>query len=205
MESKSYKLRVSLKDVSVDQAIRPIQDCEHYAYVVEGRNTTNPHMHFFLRTSVKEATIRDRYRKLGVIGGNRLYSLTQLTQEDDYPVEYLGYLTKEGDVTWHNIPKEKIDAAYTYNAKVAKELLEKKKAKRPMVEILEEYVRTKGVLEGYFGDDLKVWIAKYIVEYHLENKMLIRRFAILAYVDTIYLRLAGWDGIINGWVQDLIR
>lgn len=187
-----YKLRTDISDVPSDKIIELVKKySECYAYAFEGIDTVNPHMHFYLETMTKNQTLRAALRKLKLTGNGK-YSLKETEKN---PIQYLAYLTKEGKYEFVNIPVEVVKQAEEYDAQVKLELKEKKENKKRVLDHLIEYVdknfdtiKLKSSSGVSWLDKNKVIIIRLVVKYHLEKNILIRKFQIKAYVDTIMFK-----------------
>lgn len=145
----------------------------------------NPHCHVYLHLLCKQATLRNRIRKdfsRDKVAGNALYSLKELDEE--YPLEYLAYLVKEKDYQKSdNFPQDKLDEALAHDKKVKEEMKEKKKNRLPVWKKIMEMCK-----DVQYDKDAYRKIAESVVDYHQENQILVRRFALKSYTDTIYLQ-----------------
>lgn len=178
----SYKCRVDLMCSSVDSIVQCVRDASAYAYVIEGALSTNPHVHLFLLypPDHKSATLRARLRKVAG-SGNKSYSLKRC--EEEYPIEYLAYMMKEGKVTWNNVPQDKIDEAVAHDMRVKSEMVEKKKAKVPVWRQIMESIDCPREMVDYH------MICSAVLRYHRDNELLVRVHQCRAYADTIYLHM----------------
>lgn len=174
---KYFKLRVDHKDVEVKWIMELVNEySDIYAYCIEG-GMGNPHSHWYIELE-HPAIFRKRLRDLG-LKGNASYSLKEC--DERYPIEYLAYMLKEGEFIQNGIPDDQLASATYYNKKVQDEIKEKKEKKKNLRQKLEELCLENG-LTG------RKAIAVAIVQYHIENDLLIREFQIKAYVDTLYLK-----------------
>lgn len=179
-----YKLRVDLQITTVSELIKTLEKgTDAYAYVTE-KLDTNPHIHFYLATTVSNAALRARIRNIAG-KGNKSYSLKVI--EEQYPIEYLAYLHKEGEVTYVNVPNEIIEKAKAYNALVAAEIKEKKANKKTQVQKIIAHIEALQEENPNIG-----WnppnVTKLVIEYYRDNCILVREFAIIANVQTILLQ-----------------
>lgn len=193
-----YKLRIDLETVSVDSVLNVVKDSKCYAYVVEGSQSENPHIHFYLLTEVKNLTLRARIRKLD-ISGNKAYSLKKL--DEDYPIEYFAYMMKEGKVTWVNVEDKYIQEATAYDLKIKQDMKKKKSEKLPVWKQIMESMppREDDSDLTRFRDS----VAQAVVDYHIEKSLVIRKFQIISYVDTICCHLS--DLYKQRWIYDLVN
>lgn len=124
---KYYKLRIDFvaRHEEIMQYIS--EKCRKWAYVREkGSADDNPHFHFYIETDVKNPTLRSAFRKYGLIG-NGSYSLVET---EEFPLEYLAYMCKEGKVSYHGFGEDEIKQISEYDEKVKKEIKEMKEKKR---------------------------------------------------------------------------
>lgn len=172
-----YKLRISLKVVTVDECMLLVNRyCSLKAYATEGISTSNPHQHFYLETHAEQPAFRAAIRRM--IGkGNRSYSLGETER---FPIQYLAYLLKESDYDLTELPIDIQIEAQEHDAKVKKSMEEKKAARRNII------TKMKEELDEIKPTD-KYTIAMYVVDYHRNNHLLIRRFQLKCYYDTLCL------------------
>ncbi len=179
----SWKLRCDLKISSVLDIVTYVSSCvTHSAYVVE-KIDTNPHLHFYL--SGGEGPTRYHLRKL-CGAGNAGYSLKQMDEE--YPIEYLSYMMKEGEIIWNNVPQEKINEAVAWQAKVKAEMLEKKEKRKTRLQKIEEYIIGKG-LDVCWNGSHAMYITRNVILYYKENELLVREFAMVSQIQTLCLKM----------------
>lgn len=170
-----FKLRTDLSKSSSDAIISYISRISSmYCYVIEGSLGDNPHMHFYLETNSKHTAMRQQLRNL-CGKGNGAYSLKSTEEK---PIEYLAYMLKEGQITYVNIPQETIEESEKYNAKVKSEINQKKKDKKSMFEKISEYIESR-------PDE---HVINSIIQYHIDNDILVFRSRILSYYDTYCLK-----------------
>lgn len=191
-----YKLRI---DTDARDSVCRLLDkyCSEWIIGFEEQGNDNPHCHVYLKLLCKQATFRNRIRQ-DFGKGNGSYSLKELKEE--YPLEYLAYVVKERDYKYSsNFPNDVISKSLTYDDKVKREKKEKKKDRLP--------VWKKIMLECKdleYDRDAYRKIAERVVEYHLTNEILVRRFALKSYTDTIYLqmfpRFSSYD--LVKWIAD---
>lgn len=187
----SYKLRVDLKTLCVDTLLNLAKRYfERFCYVFEGMSGDNPHVHFYVYTSVLSATLRDNLRRLGLVG-NGAYSLKLL--DSDKPVEYIAYMMKEGNLVNCGVDQKLIDEAKVYDLRVKKEL----KSRKKQLDVIHEYVEQKlaedkfNKISDKYGERIVSLpiIVEHVVGYHLDNGLLIRDFQIMSYARTLELRM----------------
>lgn len=166
-----YKLRVDAQVLDYINSISRV-----YFYCHEG-GEENPHTHFYLETQVKAPTIRNNLRRLG-LKGNGGYSLKSCEKN---PIEYIAYMMKEGNWTNVGLPPEIIDEAKQYDTRIKKEMKDKKEARIPV------WKKIMATLPHQNADYNT--IIEYVCKYHIENELLIRKFQIECYVETIYAQL----------------
>lgn len=185
-----YKLRVDTVAVSLQDVVNVVgKYSTGYMYSREGEET-NPHLHFYIETTTKEATIRSNLRKLG-LSGNGAYSLKSL--DSRYPLEYIAYMIKEGDYRCKNIPDSVIEEAKAFNLKVVEEMKEKKKSKKTQLQCVEEFA--KGLGKDLEKFTLSTWVYC-VLDYYKQSGMLVREFQIIAISETLFLKYSP-EGLIR--------
>lgn len=177
-----YKLRIDIPNNKREDVVKLCCKYTSLWIVSYEGGTNNPHCHLYIHLLCKQATIRNRIRK-DFGGGNGSYSLKEVDEE--YPMEYLAYLVKEGDyVHSDNFPQDKLSSALVYDLRKKKQMKDAKSNRLPVwKKILEECKDIE------YNNDTRQEISKRIVAYHYKNEILIRRFALKSYLDTIYLKL----------------
>lgn len=183
-----WKLRIDLQKCSVNQVVEfLVSSSDAYAYVVEGSLTDNPHIHAYLKTFLDPS--RYKLRKLSG-GGNGGYSLKKLEDEEDsYPIEYLAYMLKEGDIVYYNIPQDTIDASISYNAKVKSQIKEKKEKLPVWKQIMNTITVPTNLPVIHPLREKRRLIMERVIDYHIEKGLLIRQFQIQSYTDSIVLNM----------------
>lgn len=179
-----FKLRTTHKVVSFTDTLPVIRSlCEVYAYCHEGGDT-NPHCHWYLETSRQMPAIRARLRKLQE--GNRFYSIKTL--DEQYPLDYLAYMMKEGDFHFDRLPPEVIEDVKARQEEVKNGILDKKQNRRRVIDILFDLVTETYPNAEFDSDSYSKLIIPIVVDYHLEKNITIRPGQIEAYVLTILLK-----------------
>lgn len=170
----AYKLRFDITDQvhSIHEYIQSITD--KFCYVKE-KVDENPHIHYYLETDTNSRSIRSRLRNFG-LEGNGAYSLKKC---ELFPIAYLAYLRKEGKPKYYNFTDEEKTQISEYDDKVKQEMKIKKENKKSVFQRL---------LDGY---ETGIPVLDYVIQFHIDNGLLIRRFQIQAYVDSINLYKAG--------------
>lgn len=187
-----YNLRVDTHDDAFVNAV--LFDSHRYIFCREEVDGGNPHMHFYIITKVKIQTLRKRVKSQG-FAGNASYSLK--TVKDNIDFEYddemyclpaIAYVIKNHDFVNVRIPDAVIGAAREYDQSVKNDLKTKKKKKT--IDALLEYVKREHQADLSAGENVGIHeIAMSVLRYHVENELMVRKFSIQAYVDTIFLRL----------------
>ena len=173
-----YGLRLSLKDVSVDVCIGLLKTVSCASmHVLEGMTTDNPHVQSYIETELKQPALRVRIRN--VMGkGNRAYSLKEMER---YPIEYLSYIMKEDpNPVWRNIPDEVVSEANEYQEEYKKSRKKKKEIKVLDV-LLAQCQEEKACTVSSIYD--------VVVDYHLNNSLLINDFRLKSYIQTLMFKL----------------
>ncbi len=177
----SYALRVDLANVSaVEIADFVKKSSVKYFYALEDLKSDNPHLQAYLEASIKMQALRVKFkRKFPTLVGNGSYSI----KSADYrSIRYLAYLTKQGDYE-HNLPEELVKDAIKVNSDI------QKNKKKSVITKLEEYCSEE--LKKH-GDDYSSVddeeLMKKIIQYHLDNNLLVRRYNIVTYYHTLLCR-----------------
>jgi len=202
LQMQSYKLRT---DDITDSLVKDLShDASSLLYCRErGTNDLNLHYHWFIRTDVQNATLRARIRKHG-LKGNGSYSLKKL--EEDYPIEYIAYVLKEGDyVSVKGITEELLSQAKEYDQKVKNDIKATKEAKKKTIDKLKDYIKETMSQEEYeaslFTDSYPTrsrvthvtykLIMSHVIQFHISNGLLIRRSMVTTYTDTLMTMYPG--------------
>lgn len=172
-----YKLRVDLASITPERVVELIQSyADVYMYCIEqGKN--NPHIHAYFESDTKGQAIRQSLRNKG-LKGNASYSLKN--SDEQYPIEYLAYMMKEGE--WHEsfLPKEILDKAKEYDNAVKESILKKKAERKTILIQVEEYC--KDLLQRDFTI---LDLVQRILRFHKENRKPVRESQIIMYVQTL--------------------
>lgn len=189
----SYKFRLTLKNTTLPKVLPALPLSLPHLYCSEGEGTENPHYHFFFQTDLTGHAIRARLKALG-LAGNTDYSMKKLTEQ--YPIEYLAYVTKLGHYT-STLPKDILANAIAHDQKVKEEMKDKKKKKQTTVQRVEE---------GYLiwfeehipdrdlrGDKPDPWknpqaLMKFIVDTHIEEGKTIAQYHVQRIFDTLMIK-----------------
>lgn len=216
-----YKLRVtwSKTDCSFETFDKMIfTHCPKYCHVNEGDGErVEKHTHYYLITNVKEIKLRKLFRAaLGTSGckGNAVYSLSELAIEEDqeYAIEYLAYMTKEGTIFNDGIPPEVIEEATLHHKAVRANQRAERALKKSQLASLTELVQNNwNIPKDEFmvdkkGETLQVQsLVPFIVNYYKEQGVLFRQFAIIDICRTILLKLSPQykDSLINSMIEIL--
>jgi len=203
-ERSTWKMRVDIHqeqygNITVEQCLNVLRDSEIYMYAVEKADSENPHFQAVVVTSVRKDTVVARIKKLGAKGSGYAYKKTK----EQWPIEMMAYLLKEGNPHYHNLPIEVQLAVEKRQDKVRQNFLDKKaeKKKNPvwckiMHMIPEDF--------DYHGDYAGIKVMKYVIKYHKDNMLVIRRGNLIAYMDTILLHKTG-DGYENIYISNLLK
>lgn len=186
---KYYKLRIDTHDKSfVESMCKKYFD--FYLYAFENVGEENPHVHLYIESTTKPATIRNHIRK-NVGSGNGIYSLKELDEER--PIEYLAYCCKERDYST-NLPAELIENALSYDAQVKADMKEKKKSRRTVLQQIDEslnmtYSEIANVYVDPNGRVLnKEQIVEHVIKYYQETETLVRQFQLVSISQTLCLK-----------------
>ena len=177
-----YKLRIDTQDK--DLAYQVVEKYSPNVYVIafEKVGTIDQHCHYYLETEIADTTIR-RFIQSKIGSGNKIYSLVKLKEER--PIEYLAYLTKEGEYHFKGLD---LTNALAYDDKVKQELKTKKaKPKTVFAQLDEDYLKS----EAYeIVQEHRDWqkLAMFIIQWHIQNSKTLAKFRIQSYVETLAVK-----------------
>jgi len=177
-----YFGRITLTTVSMTDIKRMLKKTSpKYFYCIEGLGTENPHCHFYIETPDNNKTIRSRIVAIGAKGSGKY----QLKQTEAFPLRALAYMLKENKYRFKgNWTEGEIDTIIKFNDEVKNEIKLKKDKKKTMLQTLIQYV--KETYPNYLNF-LETDIATKIIDYHIQNEMLVCAPRIKTYADTLYL------------------
>ena len=181
-----WKLRIHTDDIDkVEDVLKKYAT----SYVVSFETAQREHIHSYLETTQKEATIRNKLRKT-FGSGNQTYSLKELDEEK--PIEYLRYVVKDG-LYRHNLPQDLIDKAIESDLQVKEGMKEKKKSKKTQLVLIRERYFNKRVknhlgVEEDFKDYTLSYVLDSVMEYYEESDILIREFQLVSLIQTLSLK-----------------
>lgn len=174
----SYKLRITIDDEK-EPLYRAMETKYFSSYVrcrETGKETEKPHYHYFLKCSESNALRQFIQKNVG--RGNGFYSLKALTEE--YPIEYLSYLTKEDPETvWCNVPEEIKENTTMYASEVKHQIKTHRKEGRISVLRLALIQRFGSVPIN------KGQLASEIMEIYLSNRWTLNIFHMRQYAQTL--------------------
>lgn len=183
----AYKLRTD--GISDDLVHSLSHDAERVLYARErGSDGLNLHYHWYITTNAKSPALRARIRKHGFVG-NGSYSLKKL--DEATPIEYIAYVLKEGDyVAVKGIEPELVTQATEYDKSVKADMAKTKKSKMSRLDDIRASMPSglfehTGVTSSHIGNIDRKRLTRYVLEYHRDNNLLIRKFQVISYVDTI--------------------
>jgi len=191
-------IRVALKTVGLDSVLAVFDLSQgSYMYAAEGMATDNPHVHMYLSTGTALPTIRARLRKLG-LSGNGGYSITTVRDK----LKCLAYFMKGGDYST-NLPDDVIQQAKMYDAKVKTEMAEKKAKPKSLVHELsktfnEAYSYPTLTGRGPGLQTAQFELAKFLIQYHREHDLPIRKHQLTMLYDTIMF----WHSDLSQFAED---
>jgi len=199
----SYKVRVDIHqpqfgDVTVQQCVEVLKDSEIYMYAIEKLGTENPHFQALVVTSVRRDTIVARLKKLGLHGSG--FACTK--SKEQWPIEYMAYLLKEGNPEYHNFPEEVRLAVVKRQDFVRRTYLDKK-AEKTRTPVWAKIAKAIPEDFDYYGDDAEFQIVKLIIKYHREHQLVIRQGQLLAYCDTIMLNKC--ESRENAYIYNVLK
>lgn len=183
-----YKLRIDYNDEKKESYKKIESYFDVYMRVFETADTiteVNPHFHYYIEMSKTAVALRQQIRLL--IGkGNGVYSLKKC---DQYPIEYIAYMLKTNRTTYHNsgVPQSIIDEAIAYDDQVKNDIKRKKLDKKDQWKKIAEYVSDRCVIHD------RIDICERVIQYHIDNDIMIREFYVKSVTDTIFAHRLG-DG-----------
>lgn len=183
---KHYKLRIDTEDR--DKVLQLLKRYStRYLVCIENIGTENTHTHSFFSTDKENRTIRAYIRK-SFGKGNGTYSMKELDEE--FPIEYLAYCVKENNYIT-TFTSEEIQKIKELDLKIKSEIKQKKKDKLPVWKKILELIKEENQdWRKPKHEDLRYErVFRSVLQYHKENELLIRRFQIQSYSDTICLHL----------------
>jgi len=175
----SYKIRIDSHDRdNIKLLLGKYSD--RYMLAFEGESSENPHCHGLFASSAKPATIRSNLRKqFGK--GNGSYSMKELDEE--YPLEYMSYIVKEGNYIVHNIPTDIIEKAVEHDKQVKLEMKTKKENRKT---ILDQIIAKYNYEEDPPLDTHQV--IDNVIDFYKTERKPVREFAMVSNVQTLLLR-----------------
>ncbi len=183
---KCFKFRVDLSLPSTYASVlRVFHNAHHLAVVKEGLDTSNPHMQGYCSHPLTVDMIRKKIRALAEYqSGNRFYSLTKC---EEFPIEYLAYLMKEGPLTYFNIPQDIQDKVSAYQFEKKKAF--KKKKKLTVYQEAEEYFLEQKLDHAEAWNDIhRKHITGLMTQWFLNRDALPREFYICTVIKALYAR-----------------
>lgn len=160
--SISYCLRIDLQTTTKKLVKQMVKNWSptSYIYSIE-QEQDNPHMHWYIETRTKPATMRSHIRQLG-LQGNKSYSLTICKDK----LKYQAYVIK--DNYYRHSPDINIQEIQAYDAQVKTEMKERKTKKLKIVPTLLELTSSIPLnsKEKYVSDHVKT-----VITYHIENEL----------------------------------
>lgn len=205
---QSYKLRTHVLTSDLVIALTGDAECSLLSRET-GKVEFRDHYHWFIRTTVKPPAMRARLRKHG-LKGNASYSLGLL--DSDFPIEYIAYMLKEGDITNNSMPTEIMAEATKYDKAVKADIKETRAKRRTILQrILDDapvpawqsqYAEAQAALKAYksssFNPSTPVpprplnvivgVVTKYVTNWYVMNSTY-REFQVTSTIQTILGRL----------------
>lgn len=180
-----YKIRIDTDDrTSVTNLLDKY--CDTYIISFENQETDNPHCHGYIETTTKQQTFRANIRKR-YGAGNGGYSLVVL--DEQYPLEYLAYMIKDGDYLNRGVPQETLDLAIEHDKKVKLQMKEKKASRRTTLQVLQDEYSEELIPRECENYELyKGRILTLVIKWYKEKGTLIRQFMIVSQVQTLLLK-----------------
>lgn len=203
---QSYKLRTHALTPELVKTLTRDAECALISKE-EGKLEFRQHYHWFIRTPVKMPAFRARIRSHG-LKGNSTYSLAVL--DSDFPIEYIAYLIKEGDLTDIRFPPDTLAEARKYDLAVKADIKETR-AKRltvvqrimqeaPVTQWKDTYSRLRDEYDEKRAIDphstfvqhplatMRAVVAEFVVDWYLEHSTY-REFQVISTTQTILGRL----------------
>lgn len=183
MSTNYYKIRI---DDHFDHSIIT-KGHSVYAYCYENNpDGDNAHMHFYLETSLKRASLIARIKSLETFKpGNGFYSCRELQPEsgEDKYLAYLAYLKKDGKSHFYGFTSDMEKQITDYNDKVKNQIKQRKASKKTIIEQIIEHYK----YEDKPPLDTNQVVTDLIAFYKDQGK-LVREFAMVSQVQTLLLR-----------------
>lgn len=200
-----YFLRITFLECTKEEAVELIQSLsQKYIYCFEGGPDTGqqPHLHCYMETI---NPIKNRYKIQKVVlppperrvvkkgkkfNGNPYYCLQVPTGEevDGYNVRIVSYILKQGDYVYKNIPVDILGKALERDEQFRE--IKKKKKKLPVwKQIMDTITVPTNIPVIYPLREKRKFVMEKVLDYHLQNELLVRQFQVQSYTDTICLKL----------------
>jgi len=163
-----------------------------YSFVYEdNEDGTNPHVHFYLETKLKNDSLRKRVKMLkDYRKGNGFYSLRELQPGDNEEFPYLkyhAYMAKIAQPEYVGFERARLsrlrDAVAEYNRNLKEELKARRLARKTIVQQISEYYEY-----DQNAPESTEQIAIDVINFYLEKGKLVRKFAMVSQVQTIALK-----------------
>lgn len=203
-----YKLRVDYKsDDTYDTLMSLIEKYfDIYAWCFEDGDN-NPHFHVYgLMTKFKEGALRTALRSFNSRGD---YSLAQLKEvpgqwEDGYPIRYIAYMYKEGEVSARGFTEAYLDKARELSQKLTDQSTKKKKSaqKEVVYALLTKHLEANP--ERYANQDLfDVFnVYRFLLIELPKQEIPIRRSSLTYWIDEFFCKL-GYGPYIRRLADEL--
>lgn len=180
-----YKLRCDHDELSEYDLLENIDAIsQKYMYCIEEVDGKNKHTHWYIETDIQMPALRARVRSLGYVG-NGTYSLKTLDEET--PVEYLAYLVKGGKYWTVGVSSDLVENAKNYDKKMKENYKNEKKKKKNIISCI---ISELGdfLTRSYCSTLTQETIARRVLQYHLDNDLLVRDYTIHSLTTTILCR-----------------
>lgn len=151
--------------------------------IASEKSDTNQHCHVLCETSQSPNSLRMQLRRQGFIG-NKSYSISSVRKSI---IEIGAYLVKDTDVVRNSYDPYLTQLFYDYDASV-KESLKMKTKKNILNEIIKTIDPNDLVPPIVVSKPKADRIQDAILKYYKENDLLVRKFQLKAYYDTILVR-----------------
>lgn len=195
MTTISYKLRIDMENIQ-PILTTVLRDIEDYSYCQEvGPNGQNPHIHIYLRTTLKSDTLRKRVKKLSdYYPGNGFYSLAPLIPDPDlneqFPyISYHAYMLKQADVYYSEnlLNHTELKDAALAHLKLKKEQRKKlAKTRKTILQQMEDNIKLTDNKEVQSGCPDS--ICDFVVKWYKDNNKLPREFLMVSQAQYLLLK-----------------
>lgn len=184
-----------LYHIRIDKASEEIIDylttiSTKYIYASEDVRGKNPHTHFCVETKTPQQTIRNHIRSGGYKKGEYSISTVRTTVS-----KMVVYIMKDGEYFSKGFDEDFLEECKNETDKINED--KKKKKKSNVYQTLLEHCQDlKGCKDPSY-------VMRRVVDYHIENDLMLRRFMLISYCDTIMCKISPFYKQM--FIQDLLR